>query len=340
MAKFKKEGCQYAQPCWQKQAADERYNSGELARFGTRKPEPWVKANAREISKVFNQAGNLAKKGKPSTSLSRASVVAPSPMRNPGVVGGAPQRYVPPNRRNGPPGGGRGWNNAPRGAPQPAPSGVPQPAPRGAPQPAPRGPPQHAPRGAPQPAPRGPPRNPGSSWNPSSAPAPRNVAPGGPRYGPPGGAPRHLAPTSHVGAPTVNASRSPSSNVAGARNPSIRSSRSNSREPQNTRMPASRAPTMSTPPCISQPPVSSASTQPSGVVISFDSKHIIHDYIVNKLKMAGARPPTKILVEDGRVQVFFSSAVDADLASKTKILYDNGASMQVCLMEKVDESRV
>jgi len=91
---------------------------------------------------------------------------------------------------------------------------------------------------------------------------------------------------------------------------------------------------------MSQPPVSSAPTQPSGVVISFDSKHIIHDYIVNKLKMARTRPPTKISVEDGRVQVFFSTAADADLASKTQILYDNGVPMQVCLMEKVDESRV
>merc|ERR1719166_918787 len=109
MAKFKKEGCQYAQPCWQKQAADERYNSGELARFGTRKPEPWVKANAREISKVFNESGNLAKKGKPSTSLSAGSVA----MRNPRPAGGAPQHYVPPNRRNAAPGRGRGWNNAP-----------------------------------------------------------------------------------------------------------------------------------------------------------------------------------------------------------------------------------
>merc|ERR1712198_571481 len=139
LAKFKKAGCQYAQPCWQRKAADERYNSGELARFGTRSPAPWAKANVRDISKVFNEAGNLAKKGKPSTSLSAGSVARLAPMRNPRVAGGgrgAPQRYVPPNRRNGPPGGGRGWNNAPRGAPQrpAAPLRAPQnPAPNGAP---------------------------------------------------------------------------------------------------------------------------------------------------------------------------------------------------------------
>merc|ERR1719474_1646095 len=114
IAKFKKEGCQYAQPCWQAQAADERYNSGELARFGTKSPAPWAKANARQISKVFNEAGNMAKKGKPSTSLSAGSVARPLPLRNPRVAGGAPQHYVPPNRRNGASGRGRGWNNAPR----------------------------------------------------------------------------------------------------------------------------------------------------------------------------------------------------------------------------------
>jgi len=322
MAKFKKEGCQYAQPCWQKKAADERYNSGELARFGTKSPAPWAKANARDISKVFNEAGNMAKKGKPSTSLSAGSVARPLPMRNPRVGGGAPQHYVPPNRRNGASGRGRGrgWNNAPRGAPQ-------RPAPMGA-----------GPMRAPQnPAPMRATHNPGSSWNPASAPAPRNVAPGGSRFGPPGGAPRPTTSTSYLGAPTVNESRSSTSTVAGA---PIRSSRSNSREPQNTRMAASRVPTMSSPPGASQPPVRSTPTQPSGVVISFNSKHIIHDYIVTKLRMAGVPAPTKILVDDGRVRIFFSSAVDADLASKTPILYDNGVPMQVCLMEKLDESKV
>jgi len=235
--------------------------------------------------------------------------VARPPMRNPRVASGAPQHYVPPNRRNGPPGGGRGWNNgAPRGAPQrPGPLRMPQnPAPRGA------------------------------SWNPAPAPAPRNVAP----RGPPGGAPSHIAPTTstpHLRAPTVNESRSSSSNVAGA---PTRSSRSNSREPQNTRMSASRAPTMSTPPRSSQPPVRPTPTQPSGVVLSFDTKHIIFDYIVTKLRMAGVPKPTKILVDDGRARVFFSSAADADLASKTQILYDNGVPMQVCLTEKVEESKV
>merc|ERR1712142_822821 len=241
--------------------------------------------------------------------------------RNPRVAGGAPQHYVPPNRRNGASGRGRGWNNAPRGAPQ-------RPAPTGA---GPLRPPQN-------PAPGRATHNPGSSWNPASAPAPRNVAPSGSRFGPPGGAPRHTASTtstSYLGAPIVNESRSSSSTVAGA---PTRSSRSNSREPQNTRMAASRVPTVSSPPRASQPPVRSTPTQPSGVVISFNSKHIIHDYIVTKLRMAGVTAPTKILVDDGRVRIFFPSAADADLASKTPILYDNGQPLQVCLMEKLDES--
>jgi len=105
-------------------------------------------------------------------------------------------------------------------------------------------------------------------------------------------------------------------------------------------MAASRVPTMSSPPGASQPPIRSTPPQPSGVVISFNSKHIIHDYIVTKLRMAGVPAPTKILVDDGRVRIFFSSTVDAELASKTPILYDNGVPLQVCLMEKLDESKV
>merc|ERR550534_39141 len=62
IAKFKKEGCQYAQSHWQARAADERYNSGELARFGPKSMRPWAKANSRDLSKVFNEAGKLAKK--------------------------------------------------------------------------------------------------------------------------------------------------------------------------------------------------------------------------------------------------------------------------------------
>merc|ERR1712073_126798 len=88
-SKFKKEGCQYAQPCWQAQAADERYKTGELARFGAKSLRPWAKANASRISKVFNEAGNLAKKGKSSTSLNSGSVARlPAGARNARPVGG------------------------------------------------------------------------------------------------------------------------------------------------------------------------------------------------------------------------------------------------------------
>jgi len=179
--------------------------------------------------------------------------------------------------------------------------------------------------------------------NPAPMRAPRNVAPGGPRYGPPGGRLEHFAPavpSPFVGAPTVSEAPYSSSHLAGAPIPSARSSRSNSREPLNTRMPASRAPSMYTPPRASQPPARPTPTQPSGVVISFNKDHIIHDYIVSKLRLAGLKPPTKIQVDDGRVRVFFASAADADLASKTPILYDNGVPMQVSLMNKLDESKV
>merc|ERR1719204_697431 len=115
IAKFKNEGCQYAQPCWQAQAADERYNSGELARFGPKSMRPWAKASAIDVSKVFNEAGKLAKKGKKSTSLFSASVAKPSPS------GGSGRGYTPPHRRNVGPSGAP-WNAAPTRAPHnPAP---------------------------------------------------------------------------------------------------------------------------------------------------------------------------------------------------------------------------
>jgi len=56
--------------------------------------------------------------------------------------------------------------------------------------------------------------------------------------------------------------------------------------------------------------------------------------------MAGLNAPTRILVEDGRVRVCFSSAFDADLACKSRITYDNGAPLEICLMEKMNESKV
>jgi len=348
LAKFKKEGCQYAQPCWQAQAADERYKSNELARFGAKSLRPWAKANASRISKVFNEAGNLAKKGKSSTSLNSGSVARlPAGARNARPVGGpaqnvapgGPRRYIPPNRRNA----------APNGAPWKPATGAQNAAPLRAPQ-----------NSAPMRAPR------------NAAPGPRTVAP--PRPTPPATvphvsgrtvaeAPRSMSRNTSYpvndrpatgssssnfperGAPiqSMRSSRS-SSNSRGA---PARRSRSDSREPQNTRMTASHAPAMSRPPHASRPPVQSTPTHPSptsqpatGVVISFDPKHIIYDYIVSKLKMTGVNAPTKISVEDGRVRVFFSSAFDADLASKSRFLYDNGAPMEVCLMENFEESKV
>merc|ERR1719204_2003978 len=344
LAKFKKEGCQYAQPCWQAQAADERYKSNELARFGAKSLRPWAKANASRISKVFNEAGNLAKKGKSSTSLNSGSVARlPAGARNArpaqNVAPGGPRRYIPPNRRNA----------APNGAPWKPATRAQNAAQLRAPQ-----------NSAPMRAPR------------NTAPGPRTVAP--PRPTPPATvphvsgrtvaeAPRSMSRNTSYpvndrpatgssssnfperGAPiqSMRSSRS-SSNSRGA---PARRSRSDSREPQNTRMTASHAPAMSRPPHASRPLVQSTPTHPSptsqpatGVVISFDPKHIFYDYIVSKLKMTGVNAPTKISVEDGRVRVFFSSAFDADLASKSRFLYDSGAPMEVCLMENFEESKV
>jgi len=264
------------------------------------------------------------------------------PVRNSGPAGRAPQhaapggprRYIPPNRRNAAPGAAP-WNSAPMRAPQ-------NPAPMRAPQ---------------NPLPGGAPRNPGARWNPAPGEAPRNAAPGVP--------PRHVGPTTSVplaALPTVNEaprpmsrntsypvnekseSRSSSSNLRGGRGAQMRptqasrsnsrtrgapahDSRSKSREPQNT---------PSRPPRASQPPVGhstihpvSISTPANGVAISFDTKHIIYDYMVSKLKMAGVKKPTQILVDDGRVRVFFASASVADDASRSRILYDNGAAMTI-----------
>merc|ERR1711953_1171485 len=323
IAKFKKEGCQYAQPCWQAQAADERYNCGELARFGPKSMRPWAKASARDVSKVFNEAGKLAKKGKKSTSLFSGSVAKPSPS------GGSGRGYTPPHRRNVGPSGAP-WNAAPTRAPHnPAPG---------------------AGRGA--------------RWN--AAPGPqhyRQPQPVAPLTG--SEAPRPMSRNTSYPVPVTerSGSRSSSSHFPGRGAPiqSIRSSRSssrtraapsrssrsNSREPQNSRMPASHAPAPSRPPRTLNPPAArSAPTPPSttttskSIVITFDSKHIIHDYIVNKLKMAGVNAPTRIAVEDGRVRVKFPTPQDAEFICNNRISYDNGAPMEINFMGRKNESKV
>jgi len=69
IAEFKKRGCQYAQPQWQKSAAEERQNICGIAKFGKRSIRPWAKVDRNRVQKVFNQAGKLAKEGPKGTPL-------------------------------------------------------------------------------------------------------------------------------------------------------------------------------------------------------------------------------------------------------------------------------
>lgn len=75
IAKFKKEDCQYAQPQWQNEAAEERRKDRTLAKFGKRKP--WDATDRRTVLKTFDEAGKLAHDGRNGTALipSSGSVV-------------------------------------------------------------------------------------------------------------------------------------------------------------------------------------------------------------------------------------------------------------------------
>jgi len=77
IAEFKKKGCQYAQPRWQKAAAEERVGSGELARFGNskRQPLPWEKVDMKRMRTIFNDAGKISKDLKRGTPLAKAAGV-------------------------------------------------------------------------------------------------------------------------------------------------------------------------------------------------------------------------------------------------------------------------
>merc|ERR1719394_2140494 len=63
IAEFKKRGCQYAQPQWQKPAAEERQTICGIAKFGKRSIRPWAKVDRNRVLKVFNQAGKIAEEG-------------------------------------------------------------------------------------------------------------------------------------------------------------------------------------------------------------------------------------------------------------------------------------
>eukprot|EP00493_Phyllostaurus_siculus_P026160 UN26505 len=162
IAEFKKKGCQYAQPHWQKAAAEERQNICGIAKFG-KSVRPWAKVDRNRVLKVFNQAGKIAKEGSKGTPLlmkAGKAVTAPAtsswgakpkvgptpPTRPTRNVAPQPQpmqpRTVPPRSmqpRNAAPGPVQ--NSAPRAAPQgtmrprnAAPGPVQNSAPRAAPK--------------------------------------------------------------------------------------------------------------------------------------------------------------------------------------------------------------
>merc|ERR1719373_1042292 len=69
IAQFKKQGCQYAQPHWQKPAAEERQNVCGIAKFSARSVRPWAKVDSRNVQKIFKQAGKIAEEGSSGTPL-------------------------------------------------------------------------------------------------------------------------------------------------------------------------------------------------------------------------------------------------------------------------------
>jgi len=111
IAQFKKQGCQYAQPHWQKPAAEERQNICGIAKFSARSVRPWAKVDSRHVQKIFKQAGKIAEEGSSGTPLLMKGGAAATTST---VAWGTTTQPTGPNR-----------NAAPRAvAPQPRPLGV------------------------------------------------------------------------------------------------------------------------------------------------------------------------------------------------------------------------
>merc|ERR1719379_1354223 len=159
IAEFKKRGCQYAQPQWQKPAAEERQTICGIAKFGKRSIRPWAKVDRNRVLKVFNQAGKIAEEGSKGTPLlTKAGTAVKAPTKSawsaksqagpaPPSENAAPQNVAAPRPRPVQP-----RNVA---APQPRPV-----QPRNVAAPLPRQvPPQSRPRNGPRATGRLPPRN-------------------------------------------------------------------------------------------------------------------------------------------------------------------------------------
>lgn len=350
IAEFKKKGCLYAQPEWQKIAAEERRKDRTLARFG--KQKPWEKVSNRQVLRAFDEAGKLAKDGKSGTALIPASgSVVKAPKVN------AWSRPMPTNV-----------------APRPAPSRngalqhVPPTQPRGLPA-------THSvqPRGVPSPlqqASRGP-------WAATTNNAPASIAANpmarNTSY-PVANNPSRRSSSSRSsnpnfpgrGAPVQSIrpkSRSNSRSLHGASVQNARRSRSNSRE--HTRPQADSKPMTSAAPVritrawtnspsmvISRPPVehyeptsrssSGSSDKPyaRSVVVKFDTNQLIADFLTSRFQAAGVNQPRSVKVENGHAYITFSSRIDANLASRSRICYENGGAMEIQSVEQFRQTNI
>jgi len=175
IVEFKKRGCQYAQPQWQKSAAEERQTICGIAKFGKRSIRPWAKVDRNRVLKVFDQAGKIAEAGSKGTPLlTKAGTAVKAPTTSawsaksqagptPPSGNAAPRNAVPQPRpvqsRNVAPMQSR---NAPMRSSAPRNVAAPQPRPRNVPpatstnNPVPQ---QSRPRNAPRATGRLPPRN-------------------------------------------------------------------------------------------------------------------------------------------------------------------------------------
>merc|ERR1719361_461569 len=86
---------------------------------------------------------------------------------------------------------------------------------------------------------------------------------------------------------------------------------------------------------------SSASTanHARSVVVKFDQQQIIKDYLYSRFQMAGTNP-SNVQIVDGLAYVTFPTQQSADLASRNRIYYRNGVSMETQTLEKFRETNV
>lgn len=105
---FMKQGCLYAQPCWQAPAAQKRLELLGIGKFGKRSTRPWAQVDRRALRQMFNEAGKLATetiRGTPLSCPRGSAVKAPTSSAWGSSGTSKSSGYVPPHRRprNDPP---------------------------------------------------------------------------------------------------------------------------------------------------------------------------------------------------------------------------------------------